>query len=88
MISLHLSVLLIYHQIWNSDGRTRDLEDVLRAAAFERDSGEVISDCLKAIVKGPAISQAFKGIVSAGGYKTVVYSYAKLMKMVKSIQVK
>ena len=58
-----------------------------RAAAFERDSGEVIMECLKAIVKGPAVGQAAKGILTAGAYKTVLYSYAKLVKMVKSYSV-
>lgn len=80
------NVQLMLEAMWNSDGRTRDLEDVLRAAAFERDSGEVITECLKAIVKGPAVSQALKGIVTAGTCKTVIYSYAKLIKMVKSIK--
>jgi len=81
------NVQLMLEAIWNSDGRTRDLEDVLRAAAFERDSGEVIMECLKAIVKGPAVGQAAKGILTAGAYKTVLYSYAKLVKMVKSYSV-
>ena len=44
-------------------------------------------DCLKAIVKGPAVGQAAKGILTAGAYKTVLYSYAKLVKMVKSYSV-
>ena len=41
-------------------------------------------ESLKAIVKGPAVGQAAKGILTAGAYKTVLYSYAKLVKMVKS----
>ena len=44
-------------------------------------------ECLKAIVKGPAVGQAAKGILTAGAYKTVLYSYAKLVKMVKSYSV-
>ena len=73
-------------QLWNSDGRFRDLEDVLRAAAFDRDSGGKIQDCLKRLVKRPNYGQAAKGILSAGAYKTVVYSGAKLTKMFASYQ--
>ena len=57
----------------------------MRAAAFERDSGDKISECIQSITKAFNLSQAAKGVLSAGAYKTVVYSYAKLKKMVKSL---
>jgi len=85
MLPKAIQMTLVDH--WNKDLRSRDLEDVLRAAAFERDSGDIIYDCVKIIVKGPSISQAAKGILSAGAYKSVVYSYAKIKKWANSIKI-
>ncbi len=71
---------------WNRDGRYRDVEDVLRSAAYDRDSGDLVSTALRKIVAGTSLSQAVKGIVSAGIGKTVRYSFAKLKKMYKSVK--
>lgn len=71
---------------WNRDGRYRDVEDVLRAAAVDRDSDDMIRKALKDIVGTTSISQALKGILTAGLSKTVKYSGAKLKKMAKSMK--
>ena len=70
--------------VWNEDGQYRDVEDVLRSAAFERDSGDVLRACLQQVVWGPSITQAAKGILSAGIVKTFVYTLAKVKKAMKS----
>ena len=70
---------------WNHDGRYRDVEDVLRSAAYDRDSGALVGNALAKIVRGSSVSQAARGIVTAGPLKTVKYSWAKLVKMYKSL---
>ena len=44
-----------------------------------------LSNVADQIVKGPSTSQALKGILTAGPYKAVRYSLAKLKKMFKSM---
>ena len=44
-------------QEWNSDGRYRDVEDVLRSAAYDRDSVELVGRALAKIIAGPSMSQ-------------------------------
>jgi len=72
--------------VWNEDGRYRDVEDVLRAAAFERDSGDLLSNCLQKVVWTPSITQAIKGLITAGLSKSVIYGLAKLKKGLNSKQ--
>jgi hypothetical protein len=60
------------------------VEDVLRAAAFDRDSDEIIVKCLEYIVANKSMTQALKGIVTAGPWKSTRYAGAKLNKMVLS----
>ncbi len=69
---------------WNRDGRWRDLEDVLRSAAYDRDCDEQINKCLGYIVGQPALIQAAKGVLTAGLTKTVRYSSKKVAKRLKS----
>ena len=71
---------------WNRDGRYRDVEEVLRSAAYDRDSEDIIRRALSKIVANPSMSQAAKGVISAGVFKTVKYSSAKLAKMFKSMR--
>merc|ERR1719369_930385 len=73
---------------WNKDGRTRDVEDVLRAAANEPDSDDLVRKAVYRIVTTSSSVQAVKGIFSAGAVKTVRYSLAKLAKMFKSMRTK
>ena len=61
---LHLQInfcsvtqLRILSQEWNRDGRYRDVEDVLRSAAYDRDSVELIGRALAKIIAGPSLSQ-------------------------------
>ena len=61
------------------------MEDVLRAAAYDRDSDDIIVSSLKAIVAKTAFVQAMKGVLTAGAVKTTKYSSAKLRKMFKSL---
>jgi translocator assembly and maintenance protein 41 len=62
------------------------VEDVLRSAAYDRDSVDLISRALRKIVAGTSITQAAKGILSAGVFKSARYSAAKLGKMYKSLK--
>ena len=75
-------------QIWNQDGKWRDVEDVLRSAAYDRDINDLIEKCLHYVVATPAMLQAAKGVVTAGMSKTVQYSSAKVSKMLKSHELK
>ena len=70
-------------QLWNRDDRWRDVEDVLRAAACDRDSDEIIGMCLEYIVAPKSWTQAAKGVVTAGPWKSTRYAAAKLNKMLK-----
>jgi hypothetical protein len=68
-------------QEWNRDKKWRDVEDVLRAAAADRDSDEIIAKCLEFIVAPKSVTQAAKGVVTAGPWKSARYAGAKLNKM-------
>ena len=70
--------------VWNEDGRYRDVEDVLRAAAYERESGDILNTCLKKVAWDLSITQAIKGIFTAGISKSFTYGFAKLKKGLKS----
>ena len=48
---------IVWLQEWNSDGRYRDVEDVLRSAAYDRDSVELVGRALAKIIAGPSMSQ-------------------------------
>ncbi|XP_047474281.1 phosphatidate cytidylyltransferase, mitochondrial-like isoform X2 [Penaeus chinensis] len=87
----HLSMLpkklqLFLIKEWNKDGRSRDMEDVLRAAAHDPDVGDVIVKGIQDIVKTSSITQSVKGILTAGGIKSIRYSWAKIKKMWKSLR--
>ena len=69
---------------WNQDGKWRDVEDVLRSAAYHRDVNVLMVKCLGYIVCQPAVKQAIKGIVTAGLSKTIIYSSSKVKKMIQS----
>ena len=76
----------MYFQLWNKDGKWRDVEDVLRSAAYDRDINNLIGECIPYIVARPAIVQAVKGVAMVGVTKTLKYSSKKISKMVKSIR--
>ncbi|KAK4292612.1 hypothetical protein Pmani_034633 [Petrolisthes manimaculis] len=87
----HLSMLpkklqLMLMKEWNRDGRKRDLEDVLRAAAHDTDTDDVIVRGIEDIVKTSSLTQSVKGILTAGVLKSIRYSWSKVKKMWKSLQ--
>ena len=82
MLPKNMQVLLVKE--WNRDKEWHDVEDVLRAAAVDRDLDEIITKCLEYIVAPKSISQAAKGIVTAGLLKSGKYATAKLQKMICS----
>ncbi|XP_045132824.1 phosphatidate cytidylyltransferase, mitochondrial-like isoform X1 [Portunus trituberculatus] len=84
MLPKRLQLMLIRE--WNKDGRSRDLEDVLRAAAHDTDVEDVIHKGIQDIVKISSLTQSIKGILTAGATKSVRYSWSKVKKMWKSLQ--
>lgn len=84
MLPSRLQRLLV--KDWNRDGMSRDVEEVLRAAASDPDTEDMVRRGVSQIVARSSTSQALKGILSAGAVKTVRYSLAKLRKMFKSMK--
>uniref|UniRef100_A0A2P2I9T9 Phosphatidate cytidylyltransferase, mitochondrial n=1 Tax=Hirondellea gigas TaxID=1518452 RepID=A0A2P2I9T9_9CRUS len=70
----------------NRDGRTRDLEEVLRGAAGDPDAADMINIGVSSIVQRPSFTQALKGILTAGLWKSLKYSAAKVKKKISSYQ--
>nr|CAG4645551.1 EOG090X06VP [Lynceus sp. MCZ IZ 141354] len=88
----HLNLLpkKILHEIvkeWNKDGRSHDVEDILRAAAHDTECPEVVAQAIRNTVYWSSLAQSLKGIVTAGLVKSVRYSGAKLKKMWKSLKI-
>nr|CAG4640889.1 EOG090X06VP [Eulimnadia texana] len=73
-------------QEWNRTGRWHDVEDVLRAAAYDTECPELVEDAVQKTVRASSWSQSLKGILTAGFFKSVVYSAKKLKKMWASLQ--
>lgn len=84
MLPSRLQRLLV--KDWNRDGISRDVEEVIRAAASDPDTEDMVKRSVSHIVAMSSTSQALKGILSAGAVKTVRYSLAKLRKMFKSMK--
>ena len=61
----------------------RQVEEVLEEMAHS-DCSQVVAKAVGQVVAGVDKSQAAKGILTAGGKKAVIYSWAKVGKMVKS----
>lgn len=83
---LPMKVQLLMADEWNKDGRNRDMEDVLRAAANDPDGADAVIKGITDIVQDSSTSQALKGILTAGFVKTLRYSWAKVLKMWKSLR--
>jgi translocator assembly and maintenance protein 41 len=60
-----------------------DLEEYIIKLTGRADYQEVVGDAVKWIVKYASTVQAVKGVLTAGVFKTVDYSWRKLKKMVK-----
>ncbi|XP_033207333.1 phosphatidate cytidylyltransferase, mitochondrial [Belonocnema kinseyi] len=69
---------------WSLGPRSKDTEDCLRALAHDPDCSETLDQCLREIVWKSSVSQSLKGILTAGLYKSVKYSWAKIVKMMSS----
>uniref|UniRef100_A0A0N5B2L3 Phosphatidate cytidylyltransferase, mitochondrial n=1 Tax=Strongyloides papillosus TaxID=174720 RepID=A0A0N5B2L3_STREA len=71
---------------WKKRYRERkDIEEILFSLSHRLDADIIISKIAKDIVYKSAISQSSKNAFSAGIYKSIVYSYSKLLKWSKSI---
>jgi translocator assembly and maintenance protein 41 len=73
---------------WSQSPRSMDTEDCLRAIAHDPNSSEILNQCLRDIVYKSSLSQSLKGIITAGFVKSIQYSGAKILKMIKSIESK
>ncbi|KAB7495708.1 Phosphatidate cytidylyltransferase, mitochondrial [Armadillidium nasatum] len=85
----HLSMLPKMLQLeiakeWIRNGRIQDLEDVVRAAALDPDTNDLIFKGVTNIVQKSSFSQSAKGILTAGIIKSIIYSVSKLKKMWRS----
>ncbi|KAK0171860.1 hypothetical protein PV328_005253 [Microctonus aethiopoides] len=69
---------------WSQGPRSKDMEDCLRAIAHDPDCSEILQQALCDIVWRSSITQSLKGIITAGFMKSIKYSSAKIMKMMKS----
>ncbi|XP_043472502.1 phosphatidate cytidylyltransferase, mitochondrial [Leptopilina heterotoma] len=69
---------------WSQGPRVKDSEDCLRALAHDPDCSEIVDSCFRRIVWNSSISQSLKGILTAGVYKSLKYSGAKIVKMMST----
>ncbi|KAK0180196.1 hypothetical protein PV327_005865 [Microctonus hyperodae] len=69
---------------WSQGPRSKDMEDCLRAIAHDPDCSEILQQVLCDIVWRSSITQSLKGIITAGFMKSIKYSSAKIIKMMKS----
>ena len=60
------------------------VEDVLKEVVLYPSCSQAVAKAVGQVVAGVDKSQAAKGILTAGGKKAVIYSWAKVQKMVKS----
>lgn len=74
---------------WNeqASGQRQDTEDVLRAVSFDTDIDVIVENSIKDIVWKSGMSQALKGILTAGIVKSVRYSCKKVLKMLESSKI-
>lgn len=73
--------------IWNKNGGSRDLDDVLQSLSSSYVVSANVKHAVANIVWNSSTWQSFKGILSAGFIKSFKYSASKLRKMYKSLKV-
>jgi len=55
----------------------------IKEISIEQDLSNIINGAIGNIIKGPALSQSIKGIVTAGLFKSTIYSMEKIRKSIK-----
>ncbi|XP_014606233.1 PREDICTED: phosphatidate cytidylyltransferase, mitochondrial [Polistes canadensis] len=85
----HLNQLPLTPQIklvkaWSVGSRSKDMEDCLHSIAYDPECSEILKRSLKEIVWRSSVTQSLKGIFTAGFIKSVMYSNAKIKKMLQS----
>lgn len=68
-------------KFWNHHGPQQDMEDVLRALAYDIDCSVILGQILKNLVWQSSVRQSLKGILTAGLLKSIRYSARKIAKM-------
>ncbi|KAK6053060.1 hypothetical protein COOONC_09437 [Cooperia oncophora] len=80
------TVLKRIQKNWNKRNKwQKDSEEVLFSLAHRHDVTLHVEGAISSIVAPAALSQSLKNVASAGFSRSVVYSLAKLAKMMKSI---
>ena len=69
--------------MYTNNQSTRQEEELMEEIA-QADCSQMVANAVGQVVAGVDKSQAAKGIITAGGRKAVIYSWAKVGKMVKS----
>jgi len=69
-------LLLCYSQLINP---INDIHEI----AVDQDLSDIVNGSIGNIIKGPALSQSIKGIVTAGIFKSTIYSMEKIRKSIK-----
>lgn len=75
----------ILHRSFKNNSTINDEESTFRELAKRDDVGKIVRNGICRIVFYSSLMQSIKGIPTAGLLKSVVYSYNKLNKMVKSM---
>lgn len=68
-------------KFWNHGGPQQDMEEVLRALAYDIDCAVILRQILKDLVWQSSVRQSLKGIMTAGFLKSIRYSAKKIAKM-------
>ena len=63
----------------------RDVEEILRSAARYPELSDILHQSVIQIVKESSRSQSLKGILTAGPWTSIKYSYRKVGKMLRSL---
>lgn len=64
-------------KFWNHGGLQQDMEDVLRAVAYDIDCAIILRQILKDLVWQSSVRQSLKGVLTAGFLKSIKYSAKK-----------
>uniref|UniRef100_A0A0N5AWB6 Phosphatidate cytidylyltransferase, mitochondrial n=1 Tax=Syphacia muris TaxID=451379 RepID=A0A0N5AWB6_9BILA len=67
------------------DSKQRDIEEVTFSLANRLDVSRHVATAIESIVAPAAWSQTVKNVITAGIIKSLIYSYAKVIKMIKSL---